>query len=199
VALVGRSNVGKSTLLNALVGRRRLAHTSRTPGKTRTCNVFDVDGRYYLVDLPGYGYAALSKAGRAALARLIRAYFTERTPAGVVWLLDVRRDPSHDDIAIGRLFADRRVPVLVALTKTDKIRRDQRAARQRAIRQSLGVEVPEARCVFTSARTGEGVPELGEAIERLVERGQADGRTEPGGPAERTGGRPGKPAPPGGD
>ena len=165
---MGRSNVGKSSLLNALVGRRRLAHTSRTPGRTRMCNVFQVEGRHYLVDLPGYGYAALPKTSRAALARLLRAYFTLRTPAGAVWLLDVRHEPSPEDVAIGELFAERRVPVLVALTKTDKIGRGEREARREAVRHSLGVEVPRGRCLFTSAKTGEGIPELREAIERLV-------------------------------
>ncbi|HWP36966.1 MAG TPA: ribosome biogenesis GTP-binding protein YihA/YsxC [Gemmatimonadales bacterium] len=169
VAFVGRSNVGKSSLLNALAQRRRLAHTSSTPGKTRACNVFDVDGRYYLVDLPGYGYAAASKRTRDALGRLLAAYFAARLPAGTVWLLDVRRDPSPDDRAMAALLAERRVPVLVALTKADKIAWGQRRARRDAIRRSLGVDVPENRYVFTSARTREGVVELREAIERLVE------------------------------
>ena len=91
---MGRSNVGKSSLLNALAGRRRLAHTSRTPGRTQMCNVFAMGQRYYLVDLPGYGYARLPKASRTALRRLLDDYLQRRSPAGVVWLLDVRRDPS---------------------------------------------------------------------------------------------------------
>jgi GTP-binding protein len=168
VALVGRSNVGKSSLLNALVERRRLAHTSSTPGKTRACNVFDVGGRYYLVDLPGYGYAAASKRARAALGRLLSAYFVARWPAGAVWLLDVRRDPSAEDRVMAALLAERHVPVLVALTKSDRIRRGERPARRDAIRGAIGVDLPEDRCVFTSARTGEGVAVLREAIERLV-------------------------------
>lgn len=166
---MGRSNVGKSSLLNALAGRKRVAHTSRTPGKTSACNVFDVHSRYYLVDLPGYGYAALPKLARAALGRLLRAYFAHREPAGVVWLLDLRRDPSPDDVTMGRLLADRRLPVLTALTKADKISRADRRTRRDAIRGGLGVEMPNERCVFTSARTGEGVAELREAIGRLVE------------------------------
>jgi GTP-binding protein len=168
VALVGRSNVGKSSLLNALTGRKRLVHISRTPGKTRTCNVFDVAGRYYLVDLPGYGYGALPKTARVALGRLLTAYLMGHAPAGVVWLLDTRRDPSPDDVAMGLLLAERRLLVLVALTKADKVRRSQRRGRRDIIRAALGVDVPGERCVFTSARTGEGIVELREAIERLV-------------------------------
>lgn len=166
---MGRSNVGKSSLLNALTGGRRLARTSRTPGKTRTCNLFSVDDRYHLVDLPGYGYAAGSKSSRAALGQLVRTYFRERSPAGAVWLLDIRREPTAGDLAMGRLLTDRHVPVLVALTKTDKVAWGRRPARRDTIRQALSAELPEERCLFTSAKTGVGIPQLLEAIERLVD------------------------------
>jgi len=167
IGLLGRSNVGKSSLLNALTGRRTLARTSRTPGKTRACNVFAVDQRFYLVDLPGYGYARAAKTVRRELLNLLTGYVSRRDRlAGVVWLLDVRRDPSPDDLAMGRLLADRGLPTLVAITKSDKFGRVQRTERSVAILNAVGI--PADQCVVTSARTRDGVRDLREAIEGFV-------------------------------
>ena len=88
--------MGKSSLLNRIIGRRSLAHTSKTPGKTRLLNVYEIDSSFYLVDLPGYGFAKVSKAERAGFSKLINAYLSKRQDLiGVVWLLDIRRDPSR--------------------------------------------------------------------------------------------------------
>ena len=169
IALVGRSNVGKSTLLNHLVGRRALAHTSKTPGKTRALNLYAVGRRYYLVDLPGYGYARLSKETRRSLLRTIRMYLAGRKDlAGVVLLFDIRRDPAHEDLAIVDLIAARGSPTLVAVTKADKVSHVHRRERVEAISTALGV--PEAQCVVTSARTREGIRELNESLEELIDR-----------------------------
>lgn len=167
IAFLGRSNVGKSSLINALVGRRALAYTSKTPGKTRACNVFDVEGRFYLVDLPGYGYAKVSFAERRRLLRLIRSYLSGRVRlVGVVWLLDIRRDPSPDDLDLARQLVDRSQPVLVAITKADKLGRGRRTPRTRAILTAL--EIPEDQCVVTSVRTKEGIVDLRTSIDALV-------------------------------
>src|SRR3954463_11268526 len=113
VALIGRSNVGKSSLLNALTGRRSLARVSATPGKTTLLNAFRLP-TFYLVDLPGYGFARAGRAARAGYRHLIERYLLERpTLAGVVWLLDIRHDPSADDRAIQELLVRSGRPVLV--------------------------------------------------------------------------------------
>jgi GTP-binding protein len=170
VAFVGRSNVGKSSLINAITGRRALAHTSKTPGKTRTCNVYNVAGRYYLVDLPGYGYARLPRGERAAFGRLLRSYLDDRPGlAGVVWLMDARRDPSPDDLALGERLAARRIPVLIAITKSDKLGSRERATRLRSILERL--MLPEEQCLLTSATTREGIGELRDAVSALADAG----------------------------
>ncbi len=168
VALAGRSNVGKSSLLNLLVGRRALARISATPGKTRALNVFSWGDRCYLVDVPGYGWAKTARSARQAWLALIEAYVAEREHlAGVLWLLDMRRDPSPEDIAFGGLLARCRRPALPVLTKADQVPRDRRAGRLAAIGEALGL--PSDAFVPTSARTREGQEALREAVLALVE------------------------------
>ena len=163
IAMAGRSNVGKSSLLNLLVGRRALAKVSATPGKTRMLNVFRWGDRCYLVDVPGYGWARASHSDRAGWRRLVETYVAERPRlAGLVWLLDIRRDPSSEDLAFGALLARRKLPTLVVLTKADQVGRGRRPAREAAIAAALGFEAPDF--VVTSARTREGQEGLREAV-----------------------------------
>jgi GTP-binding protein len=163
LALAGRSNVGKSSLLNLLVGRRALARVSATPGKTRALNVFTWGGVCYLVDVPGYGWAKAGKSDRAAWRSLVATYVRERpTLRGVIWLLDIRRDPTDDDRDFGALLAARKLPALPVLTKADKITRGRREPRIRAIADALGLTPADA--LITSARTREGQEALREAV-----------------------------------
>lgn len=130
-------------------------------------NVFNVEDRYYLVDLPGYGYARASKPDRRRFHGLLREYLTTREPlAGVIWLLDVRREPSADDRQMAALLAERGLPILVAITKADKLGRGRRMERAREISQALGMS--EEQCVVTSSRTREGIQQLQQAVAGLV-------------------------------
>jgi GTP-binding protein len=165
VAFVGRSNVGKSSLLNALVGRR-IAKTSGTPGKTRALNVFLIDASHYFLDLPGYGYARAGKAQRAAFRGLVKHALRRERLRGVVWLLDIRHPLSADDQAMQDALAEEDTQVLAALTKGDKLSTTKRGTRERELRAELGL--PDDQVVVTSAKTGEGVAELRDAIEGLV-------------------------------
>ncbi len=169
VAFLGRSNVGKSSLLNALVGRR-IAKTSGTPGKTRALNVFLIDDSHYFLDLPGYGYARAGKTQRTAFRALVKYALQRERLKGVVWLLDIRHPPSSDDRAMQDVLVEGETHVLAALTKGDKLSTAQRRAREHQLREDL--ELPEDQVVVTSAKTGDGIAELREAIEGLV-RGAA--------------------------
>ena len=186
VAFVGRSNVGKSSLLNALVGRR-LAKTSGTPGKTRALNVFlipglgpgasglahDVPGPgprapgpLYFLDLPGYGYARAGKAQRAAFRGLVKHALRREWLRGVVWLLDIRHPLSTDDQAMQDALAEEEKQVLAALTKGDKLSSGKRGTREHELRAELGL--PEDQVIVTSAKTGAGIVDLKEAITGLI-------------------------------
>ncbi|MFB3112502.1 MAG: ribosome biogenesis GTP-binding protein YihA/YsxC [Gemmatimonadales bacterium] len=167
VAFLGRSNVGKSSLLNAIVGRKAIARISKSPGKTRECNVYRIAERLYLVDLPGYGYARASKSERSRFAKLIETYLrTRESLSGVVWLLDVRRNPSASDLALADKLAGWEIPVLVAITKGDKFGRAKRSEQMRSILGEIGL--PEDQAVMTSAVTKEGIADLQEAILALA-------------------------------
>ena len=169
VAFAGRSNVGKSSLLNRLVRRKRFARVSNTPGRTREVNFFLVNAKFVLVDLPGYGYARISKERRAEWKPLIEGYLrTSRELRGIVQLLDVRHDPTDDDRQMLAFLASVGVPTLFALTKIDKLTASQRKARIAALLETL--ETSEDQVIPFSAVTGEGRDELAEAVVALIEQ-----------------------------
>jgi GTP-binding protein len=167
IAFSGRSNVGKSSLLNRLVRRKALARVSQTPGKTREINFFRVNDAFVLVDLPGYGYARVSKSVRDAWRPLIEGYLRgSEQLRGVVQLLDARRDPATDDLLLFDFLADLGVPVIVVVTKVDKLRRQDVPERVRRLARALSLD--EEQMVPFSSVTGEGRDELAAAIVALV-------------------------------
>ncbi len=162
VALVGRSNVGKSSLLNALVGKQGLARVSSTPGKTTLLNAYRLPG-FYLVDLPGYGYSRAGKSAREGYRRLLTRYLGERpTLAGVVWLLDIRHDPSREDLEMQELLIRSGRPVLAALTKSDKLTRTAAQVRAAELARALGIGPDQVQ--LTSSRSGLGIEDLAASI-----------------------------------
>jgi GTP-binding protein len=172
IAFAGRSNVGKSSLLNRLVGRRSFARVSRTPGRTREINFFKVNDRFVLADLPGYGYARVSKERKSEWRPLLEGYLA-KTPqiAGVVHLLDIRREPSQDDVAMLDLLAELEMPTIVVLTKLDKV--SARAAAERATEIARDLELDPDQTIPFSSVTGEGRDELAGAIVSAVEGARA--------------------------
>lgn len=174
VAFAGRSNVGKSSLLNRLVRRKAFARVSNTPGRTRELNFFLVNKTFVLVDLPGYGYARVSKAKRAEWRPLIEGYLRSSAALrGIVQLLDVRHAPTDDDRQLFDMLADIGVPTIVAVTKTDKLSTPRVRARVHEL--ALELELGEDQMIPFSAVTGEGRDELAEALVSLLE--QPDWRT----------------------
>jgi GTP-binding protein len=169
VAFAGRSNVGKSSLINRLVNRKKLARVSNTPGRTREINFFRVNDDFVLVDLPGYGYAKVSKEARAAWRPLIEGYLRgSRNLRGIVQLLDARHDPTRDDLQMLEFLADVEVPTIIVATKIDKLPRGRAAERVRELAQAAGVS--DEQMIPFSATTGAGRAELAEAIVSLVAR-----------------------------
>jgi GTP-binding protein len=168
IAFAGRSNVGKSSLLNSLVRRRSFARVSRTPGRTREINFFRINNGFVLVDLPGYGYARISKDRKAEWKPLIESYMRRTTQLrGIVLLLDIRREPSDDDRAMLDFLAEMEVPTIVALTKTDKL--NKAAARERVAKIARLLALESEQVIPFSAHSGEGRLDLLEAITDLVQ------------------------------
>ena len=168
VAFSGRSNVGKSSLLNKLVRRKALARVSQTPGKTREINFFRVNDAFYLVDLPGYGYARVSKTLRDRWRQIIERYLrTSRTLRGIVQLVDARHPPTPDDLRMLDFLSEIELPTLVALTKIDKLRANERA--ERLAQASLVMQLEQEQIIPFSAMTGEGRDELARAVADLVQ------------------------------
>ena len=168
IAFAGRSNVGKSSLLNALLRRRNAARVSKTPGRTREINFFRVNDAFMLVDLPGYGYARVAKERKAEWKPLIEGYL-QSSPnlRGLVLLLDSRREPSDDDRDMLAFLAERATPVLVAITKMDKFGTD--AGRDRVAAIALALELDLDQVVPVSAETGLGRDDLASAVMQLME------------------------------
>ena len=162
IAFVGRSNVGKSSLLNALVGRPGLARVSGSPGKTTLLNFYRLP-ELYLVDLPGYGFARASKGARSGYQRLMTGYLRARdTLAGIVWLLDIRHEPSKEDREMQELLIESGRPVLATFTKTDKLTRSALPTRVRELARTLDLEPEQIQ--LTSSRSGLGMAELAVSI-----------------------------------
>jgi GTP-binding protein len=169
VAFAGRSNVGKSSLLNRLVRRKAFARVSNTPGRTREINFFKVNERFVLVDLPGYGYARIAKTRKAEWLPLIEGYLRQ-APAlrGVVQLLDVRHAASADDLLMLDFLADVGVPTIVALTKIDKLRPNELPERMREL--AIQLQLDEEQMIPFSATTNVGRDDLAAAVVSLVEQ-----------------------------
>ncbi|GIW46093.1 MAG: putative GTP-binding protein EngB [Candidatus Binatia bacterium] len=163
VAFVGRSNVGKSSLLNALIGGKPLARVSKTPGRTQQINFFVVDDRLTFVDLPGYGFAKVPPRLREHWARLVREYLEHRKQLSLVLLLvDLRRGIEEDESRVLSWVKDLRVSCAVAVTKADKASQSERARQVRALEKTLEpLDVP---FILTSATRGEGIGDLWKTI-----------------------------------
>ena len=169
VAFSGRSNVGKSSLINVLLRRTRkkLAHVSATPGKTRSLNFYLVNDRFFLVDLPGFGFARVSSAVRRSWKELVEDYLVgEPKLRGVVHLVDARHDPTITDLEMVEFLAVRGVPTLVVLTKMDKLKRMARESATAAAVKRLNID--EDQVLGFSSKTGEGREELLTALDDLI-------------------------------
>lgn len=171
IAFAGKSNVGKSSLINALMNRRSLARTSSQPGKTQTINFYNINDAFYYVDLPGYGYAKVSKQERDRWGRLIEAWFADsgRMAAGIL-IVDARHKPTADDCTMAQVFLSTDKPFLVLANKLDKLKKSEIEDNLLRIRETLAL--PETASVIPfSAEKGTGKPDLiGEILNCLGDR-----------------------------
>jgi GTP-binding protein len=168
VAIAGKSNVGKSSLINALVNRKNLAKTSSSPGRTQLINFFLVNGKFSVVDLPGYGYARVPLQVRKTWKPMVESYLQTRKEIRlVILILDARRGASADDLALLDWLDYHKIPSLIALTKADKLSQIERARQKRALADvSLLAAKPMS---FFSAVTGEGKEELWRLIQEALD------------------------------
>jgi GTP-binding protein len=165
IAFVGRSNVGKSSLINTLVGRKSLAKTSNTPGRTQLINFFSINKSMLFVDLPGYGFAKVPQSVKKNWGEMVEAYLKERQNlALVVFILDIRRDPSGDDLSLRDWLEHYRIPYLYVLTKTDKLSNNQAINYRSKIERDLQVEAEKGIILF-SAKTEQGKNDIWQALE----------------------------------
>lgn len=166
IAFAGRSNVGKSSLLNRITGHKRLAKVSQTPGKTRSLNFYLVNEKFYFVDLPGYGYARAPKSERGRWARLIEEYLEQSTRlVGLIVLLDCRREPNEHDLQLLGWLAEKELPGIAIVTKADKLNRDKLNRKVKQIEAEFGLPA-----IPFSIVTGAGKKEIQDAVLNLVEK-----------------------------
>ena len=167
IAFAGKSNVGKSSLINTLTQRKGLAKTSNSPGCTQMINFFTVNNELSLVDLPGYGYAKVPLTVKNKWGPMIEAYFKERSALRLVlFVLDIRRDPGENDLAMYRWLEFYRIPYLLVLTKIDKLSKQQTMLHRQVILDFFSH--PSVPAVLFSARTGAGKEELWLEIEKSI-------------------------------
>lgn len=172
IAFAGRSNVGKSSLINRVFGRKSLARVSSVPGKTQTINFYSLDN-IYLVDLPGYGYAKVSKSEKARWRDLIGGYLDDgdRDLALVFSLIDMRHKPTADDLIMVNYLIDNEIPFCIVLTKADKLKKTEREQRMEALRSELP-QYDDLTVISFSAVTDEGVAEIRSIIEAVASDGE---------------------------
>ena len=175
IAFAGRSNVGKSSLINSLLNRKNLARTSSNPGKTVTINFYEVNEEFYLVDLPGYGYAKASLEARAKWGKMIEKYLRTREQLrAVILLVDIRHAPTKDDVMMFEWIIENGLEPVIAATKLDKIKRSQKDKQLKLLRDTLGVKSykdktgQDIKIVPFSSVTKEGREELLDIVEAFV-------------------------------
>ena len=168
IALAGRSNVGKSSFINTLIQRKNLARTSSKPGKTQTLNFYLIEDTLHFVDVPGYGYAKVSKSERAKWGQMIETYLTQREQLkAVVSLVDLRHAPSQEDIQMYQFLKYYDLPVIVVATKADKIPRGKWNKHESVIKKALDFDKSDTFIIFSSV-TKEGKEEAWQAIEKAI-------------------------------
>ena len=168
IAVAGKSNVGKSTLINKLCRRTKLARTSATPGKTRLLNVFLLNEKFHLVDLPGYGFAKVDKQEKLRWGKMMQDYFTQASELRhVLCLVDIRHEPTEDDITMNRFLREMDIPFSVIATKADKISRGARSKYLAPICRALSVQPWEIICF--SGEDGTGRDDLLKLLEQVLE------------------------------
>ncbi len=164
-ALAGRSNVGKSSFINKMIGRKSLARTSSKPGKTQTLNFYKIEEQLFFVDVPGYGYAKVSKSSRETWGKFIQQYMTEREHLrAVVQIVDLRHAPSADDCAMYDFLVSYNIPVIVIATKADKIPKGKWEKHKKIVRDTLDLRSYDSLLIFSSEK-GIGVEEAWKEIE----------------------------------
>ena len=168
IAFAGKSNVGKSTLINALMNRKSLARTSSQPGKTQTLNFYHINDEMYLVDLPGYGYANANIQTKAKWGKMIENYlFASKTLKAVFLLVDIRHEPSENDKLMYKWISERGYEPVVIATKLDKIKRSQVQKQTALIKRTLGLD-PQSKLYVFSSQTKQGRDEIWSAIEEFI-------------------------------
>ncbi|MGG3771929.1 ribosome biogenesis GTP-binding protein YihA/YsxC [Heyndrickxia faecalis] len=156
IALAGRSNVGKSSFINKMINRKALARTSSKPGKTQTLNFYKIENKLYFVDVPGYGFAKVSKKEREKWGQMIEVYMTSRKQLKtVVLIVDVRHPPTNDDCLMYNFLKYYKIPCIVVATKADKIPKGKWASHLKTAKETLNLE-KEDEIILFSSETGEG-------------------------------------------
>ncbi|MBR0398981.1 MAG: YihA family ribosome biogenesis GTP-binding protein [Eubacterium sp.] len=184
VAFAGKSNVGKSSMINAVINRKALARTSSQPGKTQTINFYHVNNEFYLVDLPGYGYAAASQKAREAWGKMIERYLhTSPNLRSVFLLLDIRHAPSQNDRMMYDWIVDNGYQPIIIATKLDKIKRSQVQKQVKILRESLGMP-KDAKIIPFSALSKQGKDEIHDAIAEAI-RDQETDEVDENAPSEK--------------